>query len=57
MKKWLEERERAGDFAILDPELKEGFWAYYNKDHGAFIMQNPTGREFDKPWWAQKPAR
>jgi hypothetical protein len=57
MRKWLEEREKAGDFAIYDAELKEGFWEYYRKDHGAFIMENPTGHEFDKPWWAQEPAK
>ena len=53
-KAWLEEREQAGDFAILDPALKEGFWSYYTRDHGTFVIAEPEGTEFDAPWWEQE---
>lgn len=48
---WLMERERAGDFVILDSTLTTGFWGYYRRDHGAFLSEDPEGDDFDVPWW------
>ncbi|MEQ1824501.1 MAG: hypothetical protein ABL921_01075 [Pirellula sp.] len=41
MKKWLEEREQAGDFEITDPELKSKFRELW--------MQEPEGARFASP--------
>jgi len=52
-KTWLEEREKAGDFEILDTTLLPGFWAYYTQDQTAFLIEDPEGTEFDEPWWVK----
>ena len=41
MKMWLEEREKAGDFEITDPELKATFHKHW--------IQEPAGAQFASP--------
>lgn len=53
-RRFLEERQRQGAFAVLNPELEDAFWRYYRNDsiHSFF----PPGSEqeaeaFRTPWW------
>lgn len=53
-RRFLEERQRKGAFAILNPELEDAFWRYYRNDsiHSFY----PPGSEqeaelFRTPWW------
>jgi hypothetical protein len=48
-RKWLQAHESAGDFAIMDASLVDGFWVYFTQSHPN-LMGAPTGREFDAPW-------
>jgi hypothetical protein len=52
---FLEERQRDGDFEILDPALGAEFWRYYRND--AMHSFYPPGsaeekRVFERPSWA-----
>ncbi len=45
----LEAHEQAGTFAILDPELRQGFWHYYT-DMGHNEIP-ADAEDFAVPWW------
>jgi hypothetical protein len=52
MRKWLEESEKAGDFVIYDAELRRQFWLSVEQERPEpFVIEKPTGHEFDEPWW------
>lgn len=57
VRQWLEEREKAGDFVLHEPALKERFWHYYKQDHGPFLTDKVTGHEFDEPWWLKPEGK
>ncbi len=52
-RKFLEEKERAGVFEILDPALKQSFWVYYTGEQEMVVP--PAEVNYDKPRWLQKP--
>lgn len=53
---WLESREKAGDFEVSDPKLKETMLLYWNKSHGAFLTADKERirKEFLEPEWYPK---
>lgn len=57
-RRWLEERERAGDFAITDDGLRDAFYAYWTtQDHGAFLSDDPEQvAALTTPYWARGSA-
>ena len=61
MHKWLEAREKAGDFKFTDKALRAQFYAYWTThNHGAFLVADPDRikKEFLEPAWALKsPAK
>jgi len=54
-RQFLEEHERKGSFEILDPALKQSFWAYYTGEP-QFVVP-PAEVNYETPWWLQKPKR
>lgn len=56
-KAWLEAREKAGDFKVTDPQLKETMLLYWNKSHGPFLTADKERirKEFLEPEWLPKP--
>jgi hypothetical protein len=51
---FLEERQRAGDFEITNPELADAFWRYYRTDSIHSFYPPGTAEEaqaFKTPWW------
>lgn len=58
MKKWLDAREKAGDFKITDKELRAEFYEYWTThNHGAFLTGDPEKiKDFVEPTWVIKPA-
>lgn len=57
-RKWLEAREKAGDFKFTDDKLRARFYAYWTtQNHGAFLTADPDRikQEFVEPEWAPKP--
>lgn len=59
-RKWLEAREKAGDFKITDDKLRAKFYAYWTtQNHGAFLTDDPERirQEFVEPVWAPKPPK
>lgn len=52
-RKFLEEHESKGSFEILDPALKQSFWAYYTGEPEMVVP--PAEVNYDTPWWLQKP--
>lgn len=56
-KTWLEAREKAGDFEVTDPKLKETMLLYWNKGHGPFLTADKERirKEFLEPEWLPKP--
>lgn len=53
-RRFLEERQRAGDFEILDPGLEAAFWRYYRSDAMHSFYSQEAAREqrlFELPWW------
>lgn len=61
MREWLEQREKAGDFTILDPALRERLYAYWTSvDHGDSLSNDARfiEHEFLDPYWLRPlPAR
>ncbi|MCP3099330.1 hypothetical protein LZ198_10655 [Myxococcus sp. K15C18031901] len=49
---FLEERQKAGDFQILDPDLSRRFWERIRKGAGIRVEQDAL----ETPWWLEKPA-
>jgi hypothetical protein len=52
---FLEERQRQGDFKILDPALETAFWADYRTDaiHSFYTQGSEEEKQvFERPWWA-----
>jgi len=50
---FLEERQKAGDFSILNPELGEAFWSYFSDDARHDFM--PAGSEDEANAFATPP--
>ncbi|MCE9671070.1 hypothetical protein LY474_24980 [Myxococcus stipitatus] len=48
---FLEERQKAGDFQILDPDLSRRFWERIRKGPGIRVEQDAL----ETPWWLKKP--
>ena len=61
MRVWLEARERAGDFRIADPALRERLYAYWTSvDHGDALSGDADfiRHEFLDPYWLRPlPAK
>lgn len=56
---FLEERQRQGDFEILDPGLESAFWKYYRTDaiHSFYPSGSMEERQvFDRPSWKVDPS-
>ena len=59
MHKWLQDREKRGEFRIADPKLRASFYEYWaTMDHGAFLTEDKERirTEFLEPEWAPKRA-
>jgi hypothetical protein len=54
-RKFLEEHEGKRSFEILDPALKESFWAYYTGEP-EFVVPSAEVN-YETPWWLQKPKQ
>jgi hypothetical protein len=54
-RKFLEEHEGKRSFEILDPALRESFWAYYTGEP-EFVVP-PAEVNYETPWWLQKPKQ
>ncbi|MDB5338713.1 MAG: hypothetical protein JWN70_4332 [Planctomycetaceae bacterium] len=56
MRKWLEAREKAGDFKITDKDLRADFYEYWTThNHGAFLTGDPERiKDFVEPTWVIK---
>ena len=52
-RQFLEEHERKGSFEILDPALRQAFWAYYTGEQQMVVP--PAEVNYKIPWWLQKP--
>ena len=52
-RKFLEEHEGKRSFEILDPALREAFWAYYTGEQEMVVP--PAEVNYEIPWWLQKP--
>ena len=53
-RKFLEERQAAGDFSIDDPALAPGFWRYYQDESIHDFVKPGSGEEakaFEDPLW------
>ena len=48
-RRFLEERQRNGDFEIYDETLKNNFWEYFTRKHPFEVPKEKVN--FDKPWW------
>lgn len=59
MYRWLQAREKQGEFSIDDPRLHTEFYAYWTtQKHGSFLTRDQKRiREFLSPDWAQKLPR
>lgn len=56
-RKWLETREKQGDFSITAPELRSTFYEYWRMmNHGPFLTDDKERirREFLEPEWLSK---
>ncbi len=56
-RKFLQERQARGDFAIYDPRMEEPFWHYYLTDSKHSFYQRGSKEEaeaFKTPWWSSK---
>lgn len=56
-RKFLEERQARGDFAILNKALETEFWRYYRTDAIHSFYRRGSKEEaqaFDVPWWLSK---
>ena len=49
VRRFLEERQRNGDFEIYDKTLKDKFWEYFARKHPFEVPKEKVN--FDKPWW------
>jgi hypothetical protein len=53
---FLEERQEAGAFRILDPDLVAGFWEYLADDtRHSFYPPDEAEPAVSTPWWLQRP--
>ncbi len=52
MQRWLEENEKAGRFAIVDPELRSAFYEYYTRKNHPSIAKDKN--PFATPPWLRK---
>lgn len=52
-REFLEEREKAGDFSIRDPELSKAFWGYFSDDARHDFM--PPGSDDEANAFATPP--
>lgn len=51
-RKFLEEHREAGDFEIVDPELREQFWRYFVNDRmHTFYDEDEGAKWMETPWW------
>jgi len=51
-RRFLEEHRDAGDFEIVDPELREQFWRYFVNDRMHTFYDDEEGAKWMKtPWW------
>ncbi len=51
---FLEEHRDAGDFEIIDPQLREAFWKYFVNDQmHVFYDEDEGARWMETPWWMQ----
>lgn len=56
-RKWLESREKLGEFKITDPDLRATFYEYWTTmNHGAFLFSDKDRirKEFLEPEWLPK---
>ncbi len=52
---FLEEHRDAGDFEIIDPQLREAFWKYFvNERMHVFYDEDEGARWMETPWWMQE---
>ncbi|MBW3596367.1 MAG: hypothetical protein KY475_03720 [Planctomycetes bacterium] len=58
MHNWLEDQEAKGEFKIADPKLRQKFYHYWTRDHGAFLTSDEERirNEFLAPGWAAEPG-
>jgi hypothetical protein len=52
-RQFLEAHERKSSFEILDPALRQAFWAYYTGEQEMVVP--PAEVNYETPWWLQKP--
>ena len=53
-RKFLEEHQKRGDFAIRNAQLEDAFWSYYRNDaiHSFYTSGSDEEKQaFGKPWW------
>ena len=51
-RQYLEERQAAGDFTIIEPSFESHFWRYFNDDSiHDFFEPGTEGRAFEVPPW------
>jgi hypothetical protein len=54
---FLEERQEAGAFRILDPDLVAGFWEYLADDtRHSFYPSDEAEAAVSTPWWQRPPG-
>ena len=54
---FLEERQEAGAFRILDPDLVAGFWEYLADDTAhSFYPPDEAEAAVSTPWWQRPPG-
>jgi hypothetical protein len=54
---FLEERQEAGAFRILDPDLVAGFWEYLADDTThSFYPPDEAEAAVSTPWWQRPPG-
>lgn len=59
MRKFLETREKAGDFKITDKDVRDKFYEYWTRqEKSAFLIEDPQliKKEFLEPEWTRKPS-
>jgi len=56
-REFLEDRQEAGAFRILDRDLADGFWEYLTNDSiHSFYPPEEAERFMSRPWWERDPA-
>jgi len=56
-REFLEDRQEAGAFRILDRDLADGFWEYLTNDSiHSFYSPEEAERVMSRPWWERDPA-